>query len=66
MATEKNYTLEKIDEQTARKTDTRQSVTIVNVEDLRRQKAELEKEIADRQKMLAEIEEIITEFDKLK
>lgn len=66
MATEKKYTLEKIDEQNARKIDTRQSVTIVNVEDLRRQKAELEKEIADRQKMLAEIEEIITEFDKLK
>ncbi len=66
MATEKKYTLEKIDEQNARKIDTRQSVTIVNVEDLRRQKAELENEIADRQKMLAEIEEIITEFDKLK
>lgn len=66
MATEKNYTLEKIDEQTARKTDTRQSVTIVNVEDLRKQKAELEKEIADRQKMLAEIDELVTAFDKLK
>lgn len=63
---EKNFTIEKIDENTARKIDTRQSVTILNIEDLRKQKAELEKEIADRQKMLAEIDEITTEFDKIK
>jgi hypothetical protein len=63
---EKNFTIEKIDENTARKIDTRQSVTILNIEDLRKQKAELEKEIADRQKMLDEINVIVAEFSKLK
>lgn len=63
---EKNFTIEKIGENTARKIDTRQSVTILNIEDLRKQKAELEKEIADRQKMLDEISVIVAEFSKLK
>lgn len=66
MATDQKFTIEKIDENTGRKIDTRQSVTIINVEDLRKQKAEIEKEIADRQRMLAEIDEVITAFDKLK
>jgi len=62
----KSFTLEKIDEQTARKTDMRESVSIINIEDLREQKAWLEKEIADRRKMLAEIDEVLAEFGKLK
>lgn len=63
---EKNFTIEKIDENTARKIDTRQSVTILNIEDLRKQKAELKDQIGKLQNMLAEIDEIIGEFDKIK
>lgn len=63
---EKNFTIEKIDENTARKIDTHESTTIVDIGSLRKQRAELEDQIGKLQKMLAEIDEIIGEFDKIK
>ena len=57
--------MEKIDENTAKKIDTMESVTIVDIEGLRKQKIELEQEVAKLNKMLGEINEVITEFEKL-
>ena len=59
------FTLERIDEKTAKKKDNTESVTILNMDVLRQQKEELEQEVELRQKSLAEIKEIISEFDKL-
>lgn len=61
----KKFQLEKIDEKTAKKIDTMESVTIVDIEGLRKQKIELEQEVAKLNKMLGEINEVITEFEKL-
>jgi uncharacterized protein involved in exopolysaccharide biosynthesis len=61
----KKFQLEKIDENTAKKIDTMESVTIVDIEGLRKQKIELEQEVAKLNKMLGEINEVITEFEKL-
>lgn len=59
------FTIERIDEKTAKRKDSTESVTILNMDILRQQKAELEQEVALRQQSLAEISEIITEFEKL-
>ena len=59
------FTIERIDEKTARKKDNTESVTILNMDILRQQKEELEQEVAMRQHSLTEISEIISEFDKL-
>ena len=65
MPTIKKFQLEKIDEKTAKKIDTMESVSIIDIEGLRKQKTELEQEVAQLNKMLAEINEVITEFEKL-
>lgn len=59
------FTIERVDEKTAKKTDNTESVTILNMDILRQQKEELEQEVEIRQRSLADINEIITEFDKL-
>ncbi len=55
--------IEKIDEKTARKIDVSQSVTILNVDDLRKQKSELESELTVKQQMLDDINVVIDAFD---
>ncbi len=59
------FTIERVDEKTAKKTDNTESVTILNMDILRQQKEELEQEVELKQRSLADINEIITEFDKL-
>ncbi len=61
----KKFTIEKIDENTARKIDTMESVSIINIEGLRKQKIELEQEVVRLNKELAQTNEIISEFEKL-
>jgi len=61
----KKFTIEKIDENTARKIDTMESVSIINIEGLRKQKTELEQEVARLIKELDQTNEIISEFEKL-
>ena len=59
------FTIERIDEKTARKKDNTESITILNMDVLRQQKEELEQEVDLKQRSLTEISEIISEFDKL-
>ncbi len=61
----KKFKIEKIDDKTARKIDTMESISIVDIEGLKKQKTELEQEVARLNKMLAEINEIVGEFEKL-
>lgn len=62
---DEKFKIERIDEKTARKTDQTESVTILNMDFLRTQKAELLEEVTVKQKILTEVSEIIEEFDKL-
>ena len=62
---DEKFKIERLDEKTARKTDQTESVTILNMDFLRTQKAELEEEVQIKQKLLTEVSEIIVEFDKL-
>ncbi len=59
------FTIERIDEKTARKKDNTESITILNMDVLRQQKEELEQEVDLKQRSLTEISEIVSEFDKL-
>lgn len=61
---ELKFTIEKIDENTARKIDKSETVSIINIDILRNHREELEGEIALKQHALDEINEIIAEFDK--
>ena len=65
MDEKKEFKIERLDEKTARKTDETKSVTILNMDFLRTQKAEIEEEVQIKQKILTEVSEIIEEFDKL-
>lgn len=62
---DEKFKIERIDEKTARKTDQTESVTILNMDFLRKQKDELQEEVGVKQKILTEVSEIIEEFDKL-
>lgn len=61
---EQNFTIEKIDEKTARKIDKTETVSIINIDILRKLREELQSEIAVKQASLDEINAIITEFEK--
>ncbi len=61
----KKFTIERIDEKTAKKVDHTQSVTILNMELIRQQKEELGKELEIKQKVYDEISVIVDEFEKL-
>ncbi|MDO8590538.1 MAG: hypothetical protein Q7R65_01010 [bacterium] len=59
------FTLEKIDAENAKKIDTLESVSIVNVPALQKQKEDLEKQIATMQQQLVQIDEVLDEYKKL-
>lgn len=59
------FTIEKIDAENFRKIDTRQEVTVLNINELQKQKTDLEKEAARIKSELAKINEILAEYAKL-
>ena len=59
------FTLEKIDAENAKKIDTHESISIVNIPALQKQKEELEKQIAVMQQQLVQINEVLDEYKKL-
>jgi Tfp pilus assembly protein PilO len=59
------FTLEKIDDENAKKIDTHESVSVVNIPALQKQKEELEKQIAAMQQQLVQIDEVLDEYKKL-
>ena len=59
------FKLEKIDQDHARKIDTRDDVTVLDIAALKKQKTELKQEAARVSQELAKINEILTEFEKL-
>lgn len=61
---EQKFTIEKIDEKTARKIDKSETVSIINIDILRKHREELQGEIAIKQTALDEVNAIITEFEK--
>lgn len=61
---EQKFTIEKIDEKTARKIDKTETVTIINIDILRKLREELQEEIALKQASFDEVNTIITEFEK--
>ena len=61
---EQKFTIEKIDEKTARKIDKTETVSILNIDILRKHREELQGEIAMKQASLDEINAIIVEFEK--
>lgn len=60
-----NFRLEKIDQDNFKKMNTREEVTVLNVKELQKQKAELEKEVTRLTSELTKINEILTEYNKL-
>ena len=58
------FTIEKIDEKTARKIDKTETVSIINIDILRKLREELQGEIALKQASFDEVNAIITEFEK--
>jgi Tfp pilus assembly protein PilO len=59
------FTLEKIDDENAKKIDTHESVSVVNIPALQKQKEDLEKQIATMQQQLVQINEVLDEYKKL-
>lgn len=59
------YKLEKIDQDTFKKIDTMEEVTVLNVKELEKQKAALETEVSRLSNELAKVNEILTEYNKL-
>lgn len=59
------FKLEKIGQDHARKIDTRDDVTVLDITALKKQKTELEQEAARVSQELAKINEILAEFEKL-
>ncbi|OQA37269.1 MAG: hypothetical protein BWY53_00016 [Parcubacteria group bacterium ADurb.Bin326] len=59
------FTLEKIDAENVKKIDTHESVSIVNIPALQKQKDDLEKQIAVMQQQLVQINEVLDEYKKL-
>ena len=59
------FTLEKIDAENVKKIDTHESVSIVNIPALQKQKDDLEKQIVVMQQQLVQINEVLDEYKKL-
>jgi Tfp pilus assembly protein PilO len=59
------FTLEKIDDENVKKIDTHESVSVVNIPALQKQKEEMEKQIATMQQQLVQINEVLDEYKKL-
>lgn len=59
------FTLEKIDAENVKKIDMHESVSIVNIPALQKQKDDLEKQIAVMQQQLVQINEVLDEYKKL-
>lgn len=59
------FTLEKIDGENVKKIDTHESVSVVNIPALQKQKEDLEKQIATMQQQLVQINEVLDEYKKL-
>jgi len=59
------FTLEKIDAENVKKTDSRPDVTVINIAALQKEKTEVEAMIAKLQTQLDQINEILTEYAKL-
>lgn len=60
------FTLEKIDADNVKKTDSRPDVTVINIPNLQKQKTEIEEMIGKFQSQLDQINEVLFEFAKLK
>jgi len=65
MPTIQSFTIEKIDQENFKKIDTRQEVTVLNINKLKDEKTRLENEVAELNKQLAEINAILDEYNKL-
>ena len=59
------FTLEKIDADNVKKTDSRPDVTIINIPNMQKQKTEIEEMIGKFQSQLDQINEVLFEFAKL-
>lgn len=59
------FTLEKIDDENVKKIDKHESVSVVNIPALQKQKEDLEKQIATMQQQLVQINEVLDEYKKL-
>lgn len=59
------FTLEKIDAENVKKTDSRPDVTVINIAALQKEKTEVEAMIAKLQTQLDQINEVLTEYAKL-
>lgn len=60
-----NFTLEKIDAENAKKTDSRPDVTVLNISALQKEKTDVEALIAKLQTQLDQINEVLAEWAKL-
>ncbi|MDP3793471.1 MAG: hypothetical protein Q8R07_01835 [Candidatus Uhrbacteria bacterium] len=60
-----NFTLEKIDANNAKKTDSRPDVTVLNIPALQKEKTDVEALIAKLQTQLDQINEVLAEWVKL-
>ena len=60
-----NFTLEKIDANNAKKTDSRPDVTVLNIPALQKEKTDVETLIAKLQTQLNQINEVLAEWAKL-
>jgi Tfp pilus assembly protein PilO len=59
------FTLEKIDAENVKKTDSRPDVTVLNIPALKKEKADVEVMIAKLQTQLDQINEVLVEYEKL-
>ena len=60
-----NFTLEKIDAENVKKTDSRPDVTVLNIPALQKEKTDVEALIAKLQTQLDQINEVLAEWTKL-
>lgn len=59
------FTLEKVDAENVKKTDSHPDVTVINIPALQKEKTEVEAMIAKLQTQLDQINEVLTEYAKL-